>query len=433
MEELPVEGGGKSYALLLEPLRHLYNPRFGGVTFRRNTTQVRNQGGLWDQSAQIYKPLGGHPREAFLEWSFPSKSKLKFAHLELLTTVYNWQGSEVPFLGFDELTHFEAAQFFYMLSRNRSTSGVSGYVRATCNPDPDSWVRDFIDWWIGEDGYPIPERSGKLRWFIRRDDNLYWADTPEELKAKWGEEEMPKSVTFIPSSIYDNQILMQKDPAYIANLKALSRVERLRLLGGNWNVRETAGNFFRREWFRVVDHIPGGWSGIVRFWDRGATKPHEGNKDPDWTRGLKMYSYPNGQVLVADIRSARETPGKIQDLIENVASQDSRGVRIIAQKDPGSAGVMEAENFMRVLAGYDVKTLTTSKDKVTRAKAISAQAEFGNVMVFRAEWNKEFFDETEKFPDGPHDDIVDCLSGAYNELCTDRSLFDNHSKLIKGA
>ena len=55
-----------------------------------------------------------------------------------------------------------------MLSRNRSTCGVTPYVRATCNPDADSWVAKFIEWWIDQDtGYPIPERSGKLRWFIR--------------------------------------------------------------------------------------------------------------------------------------------------------------------------------------------------------------------------------------------------------------------------
>ena len=45
---------------------------------------------------------------------------------------------------FDELTHFTAHQFFYMVSRNRSTCGVRPYIRATCNPDADSWVADFL-------------------------------------------------------------------------------------------------------------------------------------------------------------------------------------------------------------------------------------------------------------------------------------------------
>ena len=115
-------------------------------------------------------------------------------------------------------------------------------------------MRDFIDYWIGPDGYPIPERSGVIRWFIRQGDNLYWADTRQELIDKFGAEEMPKSVTFIAASIFDNKILLDKDPSYLSNLKALARVDRERLLSGNWDIRPNAGTLFRREWFKVIDN-----------------------------------------------------------------------------------------------------------------------------------------------------------------------------------
>lgn len=422
-------GGGKSYALLLEPLRHLRNPKFGAVIFRRNSTQVRNEGGLWDESFMLYGCLGAHPREAFLEWVFPTNMRVKFAHLEYERSVYDWHGSQIPFIGFDELTHFSEKQFFYMLSRNRSTSGVPGYIRATCNPDADSWVRELIDWWIDDDGYPIKERSGVLRWFIRKDDAFIWGDTRQGLIDKYGPEELPKSFTFIPAKLRDNQILMEKDPSYMANLRSLQRVERLRLLGdedrgGNWNIRLTAGNLFRREWFPIVDSVPGGWIQAIRFWDRAATKPNEQNKNPDWTRGLKLYKYPNNTFVVADLKSLQDTPGKVEDLIKNVASHDTSSVKIMSQQDPGSAGVAEAEYFIRMLAGYDVHTMTTPKDKTTRAKPVSAQCEWHNVSVLRAPWNKEFFDELEAFPEGAHDDIVDVLSGAFNELSGGMSIAD---------
>lgn len=417
-------GGGKSYALLLEPLRHYNNPRFGGVIFRRNSVQVRNEGGLWDESFTLYHPLGAHPREAYLEWSFPSGARLKFAHLELDRSVFDWQGAQIPFLGFDELTHFSEKQFWYMLSRNRSVSGVPGYVRATCNPDADSWVRKLIDWWIGPEGYPISERSGVLRWFIRRDDAFLWGDSREELIERYGADELPKSLTFIPARLQDNRILMEKDPAYLANLRALSRVDRLRLEGGNWNIRATAGNVFRREWFPILDAVPGGWVSAIRFWDRAATKPSEENRDPDWTRGLKLYKYPNGKFVIVDLKSVRDTPGQVEQLVKNVASHDTNAVKVMSQQDPGSAGVSEAEHFVRMLAGYIVKTMTTSSDKLTRAKPVSAQCEVGNISVVRAPWNDEFFAELENFPDGAHDDIVDVLSGAFNELCGGRSILD---------
>lgn len=421
-------GGGKTYGLLLDPLRHHKNAKFGGTIFRKTSVQVRIEGGLWDESMQFYPLLGAHPRESRLEWVFPSGMHVSFAHLEYEKDLLGFQGSQIPWQGWDELTHFSMHQFFYMLTRNRSAiAGVKPRIRATTNPDPDSWVRTFIDWWINNDtGFPIPERCGKLRWFIRVNDELIWADTKEQLHEKYGynEEIQPKSVTFIPSKLQDNKILMQKDPAYLSNLLAQDRVTRGRLLDGNWNIRVSAGSLFRREWFTVVDAVPAGWIQAIRFWDRAATKPNESNKDPDWTRGIKIYKYGDGRFCVVDLKSTRDTPGKVEALIKAVASQDTPQVRVATQTDPGSAGKKEAEVFVSMLAGYDVHSAPNSKDKVTRAKPVSAQAEVGNILVLRAGWNNEFFTELENFPDGAHDDIVDVLSGGFNELCGGLSLAD---------
>lgn len=410
-------GGGKSYALLLETLRHLNNPRFGAVIFRRTTTQVRNEGGLWDESASLFGQIKGmHPVESVLEWTASSGWRLKFAHLEHEKTVLDWQGAQVPFFGFDELTHFTQKQFFYMLSRNRSTSGVPGYIRATANPDADSWVRKLIDWWIGDDGYPIKERAGVIRWFIRREDLIIWGNTRQELLDRYGQDELPKSFTFIPSTVYDNKILLQKDPAYLANLRALSRVDRLRLLGGNWNVRATAGNFFKREWFKVVDFIPEGAEAIIRFWDKAATEPNAENPDPDYTAGVKLYKYPNGKWLIADIKREQLSPGKVEVLVENTASHDSVECTIGLFQDPGSAGVADVDTYINLLAGYNIEITKPTKDKETLAKPVSAQAEHGNIMVLRAPWNDAFFGEAENFPEGAHDDMIDGLSGGFNLL-----------------
>jgi len=421
-------GGGKSYGLLLDPLRHYHNPRFGGTIFRRTSVQVRNEGGLWDESMTIYPLLGARPREALLEWKFPGGMALGFSHLEHDKDVLNYQGAQIPWIGFDELTHFTEAQVTYMLSRNRSTSGVKPRIRATTNPDPDSFVRRWIDWWIGEDGFPIRERSGVLRYFIRRNDEMVWADSPEEIYHAYGhgEEIQPKSITFIPSKLQDNKILMKKDPAYLGNLLALNRVDRGRLLDGNWNIRASAGTMFRREWFEIVDAVPAGWIQSVRYWDRAATKPHEKNPDPDWTRGLLMYKYPNNRVCVVDLKSMRDSPAQVERLILNTASHDSVSVPVVGEQDPGSAGVADAENFVRMLAGYDVRIRKPTSDKLTRAKPVSAQSEVGNVMVKRAPWNEEFFTEIENFGEEGigHDDIVDVFSGAFNELAGGRSLAD---------
>lgn len=250
-------GGGKSFGLLLSPLRYKNVSGFGCTIFRRNFNQIFAQGGLWDESIQIYRGVrGADPKFARGQWWFRDKdgnivSKVTFAHIERDEDVHKWQGSQICEIGFDELTHFSEKTFFYMLSRNRSTCGVTPFVRATCNPDADSWVAKFIEWWIDPNtGYPIPERSGKIRWFIRRNETLYWANTRQELWEQFNlqteeERQEPRSVTFIASKLSDNQELLRVNPGYLANLKALSVIERERLLNGNWKIKAAARPVFQ--------------------------------------------------------------------------------------------------------------------------------------------------------------------------------------------
>ena len=328
-----------SFALLIEPLRHWSNPKFGGVIFRRNAIQVRNEGGLWDESQGLYPLLGAKPKEQSLEWNFPSGARMKFAHLEHDKTVLEWQGSQIAYIGFDELTHFTENQFFYMMSRNRSTSGVRAYIRATTNPDSESWVREILDWWIDKDsGLPIKSRSGVLRWFIRRDNAMIWGDSREELIEKYGANQQPKSLTFISALLQDNKILMEKDPGYLSNLMALNRVERERLLHGNWNVRASAGLYFQRQWFKTLDLINLTNSTIVRcirYWDKAATKPNETNKNPDWTVGVKMGQLHTGPWVVLDVVRFRGSPKEVEDAIKNVAAQDGWEVPIGLEQESG--------------------------------------------------------------------------------------------------
>jgi predicted phage terminase large subunit-like protein len=409
-------GSGKSFALLLEPLFHVANPRFRSVTFRRTVPQLRQPGGLWDASRELYPCLGASAREQSHEWTFPSGAVLKFGGMDLESDCYNWQGSEIALLSFDELAQFSQKQFFYMLSRNRSTCGVRPYVRAATNPDSDGWLRHFLRWWIDDaTGLPIRERSGALRWFVRQEDSLHWANTREELLERFGADAAPKSATFIPASIRDNQILLQSDPAYLANLKALPYVERAQLLDGNWNVRATAGNYFRREWFGIVDAPPKDTIARVRYWDRAATEKRSDN-DPDATVGLLLSKDAQGIYYVEDVRKLFASPHAVERAMQTCARQDGPATAIGYMQDPGSAGVAEAQSTARALDGCNVRFATATGDKETRAKPVSAQAEAGNVKLVRGLWNDDFLRVLENFPAAKHDDEVDALSGAHGML-----------------
>lgn len=433
-------GGGKSFALLTEALRHTpRNPHFSAVYFRRNTTQVRNPGGLWDESMKLFPWAGGVPIRHSLEWSWPNGGKVKMAHLEHETTVLDWQGAQIPLICLDELTHFSQTQFFYLLSRNRSTCGVRPYVRATTNPDADSWVASFIAWWIDQaTGYPIPERAGKLRWFIRLNDVIIWADSPQELRDKYGrpdlpddheDQVMPKSVTFIPAKLSDNRILMKADPGYLANLKAMSTVERERLLGGNWKIKPAAGLYFKRQDVSLVDIMPSDVVAWVRRWDLAATEPSETNPDPDWTAGVLMGRRANGRYIIADVVHMRKRSDEVRKAVKRTAENDTQRfgsgkVKIWIPQDPGQAGVQQVEDYTKFLSGYSVRSVRETGDKVTRADPFAAQWQANNVDVLRAPWNDTFFGELEAFPSTAHDDQVDAASGAFHSLTKSKSMLE---------
>lgn len=406
-------GAGKTWAELLEPLRHINNPRFSAVVFRRTYPEITNSGGLWDESMQLYPHLGAKPRASSLDWKFPSGATIRFAHLQHAKDILSWQGSQIPLIEWDELTHFTMEMFFYLLSRNRSTCGVRPYMRATCNPDPDSWVRDLVDWWIDDDGFPIYERSGQIRYMARQGDNLVFADNAEELEALGY---MPKTFTFIPGRIDDNAVLMKANPEYKATLMSLPRVERERLLNGNWDVRPQPGDYFQRGWFEVIDECPP-LKKVVRSWDRGATVPSTKNPDPDWTVGLEYGETFDGRYVVMDVQRARERSHGVRRMIKNIADQDGPSHDILLEEEGGSSGKADVADIISMLSGHSVKSKRPTGDKETRAKAVSAQAEAGKILVLRGRWNEAFFKEVEGFPDKlVHDDQVDALSQAHNYL-----------------
>lgn len=429
-------GGGKSFALLMEPLRHANNPQFGAVIFRRKLTQVTNEGGLWDTAMAMYQPLGAHFRgEPKLDFTFPSGSKVGFAHLIMEETVYDWHSAQIPLLGFDELTQFTRKQFFYLLTRNRSTCGVKPYVRATTNPDADSWVAEFIGWWWDpETGYAIPERSGVIRWMFKIDEEINWFDSYDEA-ITWREDQPelpddlePKSVTFIEARLEDNRALLEKDPSYKANLYAQDRITRERLIGGNWKIRATGGKFFKREDFEIVDDYPRDYRRRVRYWDFAGTEAKKSKSktkqaeklvnDPDWTCGLDALIDKNGIIYLVDLVRERVSPGGVEKLVRRTAEADGKSVPIWMEQEPGSSGKFVIDNFRRkVLLGYTVKPDKPTGSKLTRAEPYQAYAEAGNIKLVRGEWNNIFLSEHEAFPDPKiHDDTVDVGSGAFKAL-----------------
>jgi len=300
-------------------------------------------------------------------------------------------------------------------------------VRATCNPDPDSWVARFIEWWIDQEtGYAIPERSGVIRYFVRNNNIITWADSESELFEKVkneipAEDFNPQSFTFISAKLEDNPALTSKDPGYRGRLMALDIVEKERLLGGNWKIRYQAGTMFREEWFPVIDisDVPCNPRDLnyVRWWDAAATAESKDSKNPDWCSGLLMGEHA-GRFYIYDVQHFRDTAAGVYKKIEHTRDVDGKTVTIGFEQEPGSASKREIDTLKTTMfMGYSFYSETSSGSKVVRAKTFSAACENGLVNLIRGHWNHEFIQELVNFPDPKwHDDQVDSATGAFNYL-----------------
>lgn len=173
------------------------------------------------------------------------------------------------------------------------------------------------------------------------------------------------------------------------------------------------GDLFKPDMMTYVEAIPAGNIQWVRGWDLASTQD-----DGDWTVGVKLGRMSDGRFIVADVTRARLGPDKRDALMLATASRDGRGVKIDFPQDPGQAGKSQVAYLTKQFVGYRVTSSPESGDKFTRAEPVAAQCNVGNVLMLIGPWNQKFADELRLFPNGTHDDQVDALSRAFNQLLT---------------
>ena len=224
-------GGGKSYAMLIDPLRFAHRSAHRAIILRRSMPELRE---LIDKSRELYPKAfpGAKYKEVEKMWTFPSGAKMEFGFLERDADVYRYQGQAYSFIGFDEITHLPTEfAWNYLGSRLRTTDPeIEVYMRCTANPGGSGahWVKKrYID--------PAPPNDS-----FRGADGL--------------------TRKFIPARLQDNPYLA-KDGRYEQMLASLPPTQRQQLLEGNWDVAEGAA--FTE--FNPFDHvitpfeIPIGW------------------------------------------------------------------------------------------------------------------------------------------------------------------------------
>jgi predicted phage terminase large subunit-like protein len=423
-------GSGKSAALIFDSgFRAMIYRDFRASLFRRTMKQVTRAGGLWDTAQELYAGTGGSCVN--YRWTWPGKGRVEFDHLQLERTKDDYQGTQIPYVGFDELTHFLESQWWYLWSRNRSSTGFRACMAASANADASSWVKPLVLPWLDCNGqFMEPSRSGKLLYFVRMDDGFHQSWNRDDLvhvfkdvKGEWID---PTSMTAIRAVLADNKL---GDPTYARKLAGLPPVERKRLLEGDWAAMPVAGDYFKRSDFKIVPAIPTDKiTHIWRHWDLAATEPSAENHNPDWTVGVKIARFASGRWCVLDVVRGRWRGDKVREVIKATAIADGVPCAISIPEDTGAAGKTIALEYTKFLAGYKVTTIKETGSKVQRAVPFAAQCAAGNVDLLEGKWNADFIAELELFPTGIRnevgveryrsqvkDDQVDAAANAFNQ------------------
>ena len=384
----------------MHPLQHvLTDENFAGVFFRRVTKQLTGPGGLWPESQKLYRRFGVQTKISDKTHKFPNGGELSYSHMEHDKDRFSWQGLQLSAVYFDELCHFSEEQFTYLLSRLRSGAEGDSYAMASCNPDAGSWVLDWIDWWLDDEGFPDKAKQGIVRYYLIDEGKPVFADTEEELQERYPhllyienpitKEQVyipPKTLTFIAGTIFDNPALIEKNPKYLSELNSLPKIERARLRDGNWYVRPMGSQLFQREWLTEVDTMPAK-ANRVRSWDLASSEPSDAYRNPDWTASVRMSKDYDGFYYLEKANKIRKRPGERDAFMLTTANQDTKEVKVTIPKDPGAGGASAALDLSKKFsdAGFSCRTIPTSnKTKTSRFEPFSSACQSGLVRVVKS-------------------------------------------------
>lgn len=336
-------GGGKSDCALAEALRQVHIPHYRGLILRKTYPQLSE---LIDRSREIYQSafVNAKYNEQKHCWTFPSGAKIYFGAMQHTKDRTNYQGKRYDFIDFDELTHFTWDEYSYLFSRNRPNGpGTRCYIRAQANPGGigHGWVKErFIT--------AAPPMTT-----IYEDINIVFPDGHTETRRR--------SRIFVPSSVFDNKILLKNDPEYISRLAALPENEKKALLYGDWD--SFSGQVFT-EWRNNPDgysnhidthvinpfKVPDSWK-MYRGFDFGYSRPfsvgwYAIDHDGRMYRIRELYgctATPNDGV--------RWEPGEIAKHIRLIEKEDRnlKNKHIIGIADPSIFDESRGESVAKMM------------------------------------------------------------------------------------
>lgn len=431
-------GGGKTFGSLCDNLQFIHDPLYYSVFFRTTSTEIEK--GLWPSAKQLYMPyltdINGrfigkariNEQQKTITW--PSGARTTFAYLATDKDADSYYGVEITRIYYEEMQFRSEYQFEVLKSRNRSMANVPKGIRGTLNPDPNSFIYNWIKPYLDEEDFPIKELSGKTRYYVIVEGELYTSWDEQELKDTWGKD--PETYTYIPATLDDNKKLDELDPSYRKKLDSMPEAKRKQLLLGCWGATEDTGIFFRREYLKKANSIP--LDGLsARGWDLASTADDTPQtKGCDRTASVLMKKSKDGYYYILSGTGFRQKVGERDNSIAQISKRDGSDVHVVIPKDNGAGGVAAFEYLSSKLSseGLIVKKDNASgtASKLKKAEPFFAACQNGLVFILESGWDKEelnlFYKELENF-DGVtkssrtrHEDYLDGAATVFNYLNT---------------
>lgn len=400
-------------------LKHTEDPKFRGLVVRRLTPQINGPGGVLETFENLHRKVYGDKlkvRRRDGVFQYPSGATISFRHMQFESDRHNYQGWQLSAILIDEAQQLEESMVVYLMSRLRSEAKMKSKMRMTCNPaGKGHWLTNWLEWYLLPSGLPDPEKSGKLRWFTMKDNEMIWGMSKEEILEKVPGSQ-PLTFAFISANVYDNPILMKRQPEYVSWLEGLDRESKEALLYGNWYVTKQEENYFKRQWVPVVPDKPF-FGRRMRGFDLAGTVPDEVNKDPDYTATV-LLSKTGDKYCIEHAHRLRDHFHNIEKYMLDLSKEDPDDITYVIPVDAGAAGKAYARSLQQKLAEsgrHCVLFPSSNKSKLTRFRPFASVCQAGAVEAVSAQWNDWFFTELEQFSDDgkKHDDALDAVVAAF--------------------
>lgn len=418
-------GSGKSYALILEVMKHINDPYFRCGIFRRERGNIVCTGGLWEELLDVASNAGYSVKtnKQQLIITFPSGASVQFGHANHSNLKEFLKGTQYTTVFIDEGNQFEEEIFKFLIARLRSKAKIKPYMRITTNPC-EGWIKNMVKSYLNTEEYPVLEECGKIKYLYFINNEPIVRNKKEDFSKEFGlskkELDYVRTFTFIAGTVEENKKLLEQNPEYMANLNTLASHEKDRYLYGWWGELPKDGMFQERD-FQTYYTLPDKIDRHIIVIDTAL----KAAKHNDYTVATCWAFKKNKLYLIDMLRgkwSYASMKARVEAFIESNENVDSVYIESIQTGSILLEDLRDSDTLKSISASIRFRPMHRPARESKLKRAQGALANLGHIKVFlphNSRIKRPFLKELCAFSgDMTHanDDIADTFFDAINIL-----------------